>query len=104
HAVVLAIADQHTAATVDGDGMRRGESAGTAALAAPGLDQRAVGREAMDAGIAVAVGDVDLAVTRLGCRGWMVERRVERGPMALAQRLHQLAVPVEAQHLMGVAV
>ena len=82
---LLAIANQHAAAAVDGNGMRRGEDAGTAAVAAPGADQRAVGGEAMDAGIAVAVGDVDLAVARLGRRRRMVERRVERGPMPLAQ-------------------
>ena len=104
HAVVLTVADQHLAEAVDPDGVRRGEGAGARAGPAPGGDQRAVGREAMDAGIAVAVGDVDLAVGRLGRCGRMVERRVERGPVPLAQRLQELAVAVEAQHLVGVAV
>ena len=34
----------------------------------------------------------------------MVEGRAERRPVAAAQRLQQSAVPVEAQHLVGVAV
>ncbi len=104
HAVVLAIADQDLAEAVDPDGVRRREGARPCARSAPGRDQGAVGREAMDAGIAVAVGDVDLAVDRLRCRGRMIEGCIERRPVPRAQRLQELAIAVEAQDLMGVAV
>src|SRR5262249_40325411 len=59
---------------------------------------------AMDVGVAVAVGDIDLAVDGLRRGGGMVEGRAERGPMALAQGLRDIAGVIEAQDLMGVAV
>src|SRR5205809_7935815 len=80
HAIVLAISHQHAVTAVDGNGVRSGEGTGAAALAAPAPDQRAVRSKAMNAGVAVAVGNVDLAVGRLGGGGRMVERRIERGP------------------------
>src|SRR5262245_3344659 len=84
HAVVLAIGDQDLAEAVDPDGVRGGELARSAAGLAPRGDPASVGGEAVHVGIAVAVGDVDLAVGGLRRGGWMVERRVGRGPMALA--------------------
>src|SRR5258708_6493029 len=61
-AVVLAIADQHLAAAIDPDGVRRREGPRPGAGTTPGGEQRAVGGKPMDPGSAVTVGDVDLAV------------------------------------------
>src|SRR5262249_21946534 len=60
-AAVLAVGDAHGAVLVDGQAVRDVELTRAAARFAPRLLQPAVGREAVDAGVAVAVGDVEVA-------------------------------------------
>ena len=64
----------------------------------------AVGGEAVDHRVTVAVGDVDLAVGGDGGIGRMVERRAQARPMALAERREGLAVGGQDQDLVGVAI
>src|SRR5262249_31042292 len=61
HAVVLAVSDIDPAVLVGDDVVHDVELARIGAGLAPGLDELAVGRELVHAGIAVTVGDVDVA-------------------------------------------
>ncbi len=74
HAVVLAVGDVDPAVVVGGDVVGDVELAGLAAGLAPRHDQLAVGRELVHARVAVAVGDVDLALGRERGVGAAVER------------------------------
>src|SRR5262249_42542144 len=58
---VLAIGDEDGAILVDGQAVRNLEMAGFAPRFPPRLPQATIGREAMNAGIAVAVADVQIA-------------------------------------------
>ena len=58
----------------------------------------------MHRGVAVAVGDVDVAVPRDGHVGRVVERRPQRRTAALAEREHHLPVRRELQDLVLVTV
>jgi hypothetical protein len=91
--------------------VRQVELAGIAAGRSPGADQRAVGGEAVDAGIAATVGDVYVAIGRLGDVGHAVERLAAeqhrtladleagaRGAPGLAQHLLEIARGVEDAH------
>ena len=74
HAVVLAIGDIDPAIRVGDDVVHDIELAGISAGLAPSLDQLSVRREFVHAGVAVAVGDVDLAFGRQRRMGAAVER------------------------------
>src|SRR5579871_5687751 len=74
YAVVLAVGDIDIAVGVGRDVVHDVELAGIAARLAPAPDQFAVGRELVHAGIAVAVGDIDLALRRQRGVGAAVER------------------------------
>src|SRR5690606_8285544 len=82
-ALILAVGDVDLVATVDGDEMDDGERAGPGSGLPPGAQQRAIGCEAMDAAIAIAVRNVDLAVRREGDAGRHVE-----GPPVQRRRWH----------------
>ncbi len=73
-AVVLAVGDIDETVGVGCDVVDDVELAGIGARFAPGLDQSAVGREFVDAGIAVTVRDVDFALGRERGVGAAVER------------------------------
>ena len=68
-AVVLAVADEHAAVGGDGDAVRQVELAGPVARLAPRPLELAVRREVVHAAVAVAVGDVEIAL-RADRRGW----------------------------------
>src|SRR6185312_12344967 len=74
HAMVLAIGDIDPAIGVGRDVVHDVELPGIAARLAPGFQQLAVGRIFVHAGIAVAVGDVDLALRRQRGVGAAMER------------------------------
>src|SRR5215510_9636874 len=74
HAVVLAVGDVDPAVVVGGDVVGDVELAGIGAGGAPAHQVFAVGRVLVDAGIAVAVGNVDLALGRKCRVGTAVER------------------------------
>ena len=76
HPVVLAIGDEHTVARVHPDAVRRGELSAARPRRAPRAEVPALGREAVHGGVAVPVGDVDLAPRRHRDVGRMVERRL----------------------------
>src|SRR2546428_2529434 len=63
-AVVLAVADEHAAVRVHGDAVREHELARAGPGLAPGREELAARREAVDPRIPVAVGDVQVAVRR----------------------------------------
>ena len=65
---------------------------------------RAVGRESMDDGVAVAVGDVDLAVRRDRNTGRVVEGRLKLRRMPRADGAGRLAAGAEDEDLVGIAV
>ena len=75
NAAVLAIGDVHGAVGVDGDAVRHVKLPRPAPRLAPREQQPAVGRRTVDARVAVAVGDVHLAVRRERQVGRIVERR-----------------------------
>ena len=58
----------------------------------------------MDLRIAVAVGDIDLSVRRDGGARWMVERRHPSRSVTFADPQERLALKVEDDNLMRVAV
>src|SRR5262249_52037071 len=60
---------------IDCDAVGKVKLTGPAARLAPRRQEPAVGREAMDAGVAVAVGDVQLSARRQGEVGWVVKGR-----------------------------
>ena len=60
--VVLVIANEDAIPTVDPHIVNEGKLARTVTLPAPGKGQSAIGAEAVDLGIAVAIGDKDIAV------------------------------------------
>ena len=95
HAVVLAVGDIDPAVGVGDDVVDDVELAGIGAGLAPGLDQLAVGRVFVDAGIAVAVGHIDLALRRQRSVGAAVERLAaheRRGLVRNADGQQHLAV------------
>jgi len=67
----------HEDAVIGGhpDAVGEAELAGPAARFAPGLDERPVGLEAMDSGVAVPVAHIQLAIGRHGHVGRPVEGR-----------------------------
>ena len=73
HARVLAIGHVHQPRAVHRDAVRQDELAGTAARLAPGEQQLPVRGKLVDAGVAVAVGDVELAPGQHGDVGDAVE-------------------------------
>ena len=84
--------------------MRRGELAGTASPSAPACQMRAVGREAVDHGVAVAVGHIEVAAGSDRDIGRMVEGRLRARAVPLAERQQQPAFRVEGEHLVRVPV
>ena len=74
HAMVLAVGDIDPAVGVGGDIVHDVELAGIGAGLAPAFDQLAVRRVFVHAGIAIAVGDVDLALRRQRGVGAAMER------------------------------
>src|ERR1700721_1109561 len=74
HAVVLAVGDIDPAVGVSDDVMDDVELAGVGAGLAPGPDPFSIGCEFVDAGIAVTVGHIDLALRRQRRMGAAVER------------------------------
>ena len=95
HAMILAVGDIDPAVGVGCDVMHDVELAGIAARLAPGLEQLAVGRVFVHAGIAVAVGDVDLALRRQRGVSAAVERlaaHIRRRLFGNADRQEHLAV------------
>ncbi len=74
HAVVLAVGDIDPAVVIGGDIVDDVELAGIGAGLAPGFQELAVRRIFVDAGIAVAVGDIDLALRRQRGVGAAVKR------------------------------
>ena len=63
-----------------------------------------VGGEAVDDGVAVPVGDVDVAVAGGGHVGGGVEGGLEGGPFAVAHAEEDFAIVGELEDLVGVAV
>ena len=74
HAVVLAVGDIDPAVGIGRDIVDDVELAGIGARLAPGLEQFSVRRIFVDAGIAVAVRDIDLALRRQRGMGAAVKR------------------------------
>ena len=111
-AAILAIGDVDRAGAIDGDAVRHVKLPGPAPGSPQDREQSAVGREAMDAGVAVAVGDVHLAagasarfVGKLNGPAGLPNRAiVDRAGAgvgrlaARAQRQQQLAVGRELVH------
>ena len=70
----------------------------------PAREVRTVGTEAVDHGVAVAVGDEEVAV-RPDCDiGRVVEGRLGPGAVPFAERQQQLAFAVEDEHLVRVPI
>ena len=74
HAMILAVGDIDPAIGIGRDVVDDVELAGIGAGLAPAFEQFAVGRVFVDAGVAVAVGDIDLALRRQRGVGAAMER------------------------------
>ena len=101
HAMVLAVGDIDPAVGIGGDVVDDVELAGIGARLAPGLQQLAVGRVFVDAGIAVTVRDVNLALRRQRGMGAAVERlaaHIRLWPVRDADRQQHLAVDRALAH------
>jgi hypothetical protein len=82
HAMVFSVGDTDKNVGVGGDVMHNVELAGIGAGLAPAHDQFAIRAEHVDAGVAIAVGNMDLALRRQRRVGAAVERlaaHVRRG-------------------------
>ena len=78
-AVVLAIRDEDPPVGVDPGAVREVELAGTVPGLTPGLEELATVAEAVDATVAVAVRDVEVARRSHGEVGRTIERRARPG-------------------------
>ena len=104
NAVVLAVADEHAVLAVYDHRMRGHELAGAMPDLAEARDPSPLRREPVDAGVAIAVGDIDLAVRSHGGARRMVERLGPARPVAYAELEDRLPAHVEDDDLMRVAV
>jgi hypothetical protein len=104
NAVVLTVACQYAPVRQNRDTVRRGELAGSAARSAPAALQLIVRAELVDHRVAIAIGDVDVAVGADRNVCGMRERRFIMGLVALAQGTQQATAWIEDQNLMPVAI
>ena len=104
HAVVLAVGHVDPSVVGNADAMGNAELAGAAARGAETAYVISVGAEAVHAGVAVTVGDVQLT-GRCGTDvGRVVEGGLHGGLVAGAEGAPEIAVRVIQQNLVGVAV
>src|SRR6185437_4549923 len=93
HSRVLTVAHQHAVTWIDPHVVRQRELARAGALRTPRADEPAVGAEAMDAPLAVAIRDVQLPVRSDHRASRLVEWRARRaGYAGCTPRLQELAV------------
>src|SRR6516162_2371095 len=86
-ALVRPVPDIELAVVIDGDRVRQVELASATARLAPRFDQPSVARKAMHAGVAVAVGHIEVAIGM----GYHLGRMVERSGRALRQPVSDVA-------------